>query len=162
MMSRLALAAVLLLTTLPCPSGAVEHVGKPHSEVPMVRDVTLDERGILKGRTSPDATIRFSREGHEQVLRSGPDGQFAAQILPGVYVVQVGDMSLVCRVWSNKTSPPCATEELVLQTTVVRGQNVRGHDHDILWCLDRWTIPAIIVAGVGAAIWAAADGNSAS
>lgn len=161
MMSRWPLVTVLLIAVLSPPLSAADYLGITHPAVPMRRDITLDERGVLRGRTSPNTAIRFARGSYEKHIRSGPDGAFSAQLLPGVYLVHVGDLALVCRAWGNDTSPPSAQEELALPTTVVRGQNVHHHQ-DLVRHLDQLTIPAIIVLGVGTGIWVAIDGNSAS
>jgi hypothetical protein len=158
MMLRWSLVVLMCTPILPAPALGADTSGEKLSTALRHRDVTLDGRSILKGRTSPDTIVIFRNASYEKHIKSGPDGAFAAQIQPGVYVVQVGDSGVVCRVWANNTSPPCATTELAVPTVVVRGQSASN----VLMRMDQLAWPALIVTGVGLVTWAAIDGNSAS
>ena len=156
MMLRWSLVVLMLTTVLPSPAIGAGTPGETPFVAIMPRDVTLNGRSILNGKTSPNTVVTIRNASYEQQFKSGPDGSFAAQIRPGVYAVHVGDLVVVCRVWANNTSPPCATTELVVPPAVVRGQGASN----VLMRLDQLTGPAIIVTGIGLATWAAIDGSA--
>jgi hypothetical protein len=100
-----------------------------------VRDVALQPGGILQGQVvdvqgkpGAGAPIQVVRLTAPQALvasgRTDREGRFqVAALKGGIYSLQTGETTLVCRLWAPDTAPPAAVPAVLLVSngTVVRG-----------------------------------------
>jgi hypothetical protein len=124
-----------------------------------IRDVALQPGGILQGQVvdvqgkpAADARIQVVRLTAPQALvasgRTDRDGRFqVAALKGGIYSLQTGETTVICRLWAPGTEPPAAVPAVLL---VSDGTVVRGNLGDGVTPLE-WTLLGVAVAGAVAA-----------
>ncbi len=79
-----------------------------------------------QGNPIADTVVAIGQNGSNvATAKTGPDGRFQFDAMQGgVYHVQAAGRTSVCRVWSENSAPPAATDGLlvVADSDVVRGQ----------------------------------------
>jgi hypothetical protein len=115
-----------------------------------VRDVALQEDGVLKGQVLdtqgaplPGIPVVVARQGQPvATTKTAADGSFAVTGLRGgIYEIVTAQGSAVYRLWAPRTAPPAATASalIVSEDTVVRGA-IGG--------FSPWILGAIVAAAV--------------
>jgi hypothetical protein len=120
----------------------------------LITDVALDQLGTLSGQFITEQgndlvghIVQLSQ--HQQLLVetvTGEHGQFRfTNLRGGVYNLQLGDHSAICRCWTYSTAPPHAASEAVLSAKDV----MRGQSHPIACGLSNpWVITGIALVAV--------------
>ena len=125
-----ALAALACLGMIAQPALAA---GPAVAAAPTVANVKLTDAGVLKGRVADgngrpmaEQTVNLVKAGHAVAqVKTNAEGAFAmAKIVPGSYVLSVGQKAADVRVWDAVAAPPQSMNEALLLAgdAPVRGQ----------------------------------------